>query len=93
MRLRTTLPAGAGKRAVLMTQQQLAVRIGCTVSSIYNYEAGRMPEVPVLWRMIVLAEETGRRTVAAAFRKQLYADLGIDRRQVRSTVRRVFDLQ
>jgi transcriptional regulator with XRE-family HTH domain len=57
------------RKAMGLTQQQFAVRIGVYHTTEAKYEAGQNPDIPVLLRLRDLAYSSGRRELALVFHR------------------------
>jgi transcriptional regulator with XRE-family HTH domain len=64
------------RKAVTLTQQQLAVSLGLAVSSVARYESGTKPEPKVLVGLSRLAARAGRLDLATVFWDAALDELG-----------------
>lgn len=72
-----------------ITQQDLANELGLAVSSVARYEAGKPPDIRILVRLAIMAEEVGEHALATVFNDGIISNLGMDARNSLLAFRRI----
>jgi len=62
------------------SRERLAIALAVRYQTISRYERGDMPEIPILRRLAMLANQNGRQDLAAIFLEEMAArlDLSLD---------------